>query len=519
MTRRSRRTQAKPWQAGDEVLGYIRVSKVGARGDALISPDVQKRLIEQWAAREHVTVAEWVEDVDKSGRDMSKRQIAASIKRVEAGEVAGIAVWKISRWGRNLLESATAIKELRHHGGFIGSATENLEEIDTPMGKFSLTQMLALAELQSDQIGETWEGVMDYRRFDRRLPGSGGPRFGYVYHGNQDNNADVYTPDSTTGPWLAKCYREYIAGRSLSSLVLELDRNGIRSVNGNRIIYRSLLATLDSGFGAGLLVDRRDAPRDAARNPNEWEFTPGAHEPVIDEITWQAYLQKRKIKRSPREASPVHKLAGLLYCASCGSKMLVKWKHSAPGEKYRMIVCRRRVASRAVTNTPSCENSASISQTAAEDMVKAWLVKHVRQETLLDAERTRKATSARAEANIAAIDSELSTAKRRLSRLTDLILDEEDEEQKDTYKTRQRELREEIRLLQEQRHDLEVGQATKPVPTQDALTALLRVWDKGSPEMINSALQHIIERVEVHPGPRATKRISVKPTFPMLQSV
>ena len=87
------------------MLVYIRVSKIGNRQDTLISDEIQEDVCSKWAEREGLTiVGEPITDLNKTGREMTKRQIKSSIERVRRGEADGIVVWKISRWGRNLVE-------------------------------------------------------------------------------------------------------------------------------------------------------------------------------------------------------------------------------------------------------------------------------------------------------------------------------------------------------------------------------------------------------------------------------
>lgn len=138
--------QRRQWKPGDRVIIYIRVSSIGNRSETLISPDVQDDVCRKWADRESlVVVGEPVVDLDKTGREASKREISKTINRVRRGEADGILVMKVSRWGRNTIDSMLNVHELQEAGGFIASATENLDDIETPMGQFSLTQMLAIA--------------------------------------------------------------------------------------------------------------------------------------------------------------------------------------------------------------------------------------------------------------------------------------------------------------------------------------------------------------------------------------
>lgn len=510
---RALKTKRRPWKPGDRVLVYVRVSRVGERGDDLISDEVQEDVCRRWAEREGLTiVGEPISDIDKSGREVTKRQIAKSIDRVRRGEAEGIVVWKVSRWGRNLIDSMLNVHELQEAGGFIASATENLEEIETPMGRFSLTQMLAIAQLQSDQIGETWTNIHDYRR-GLGLPHTGGDRFGYIYDtdAGTQNPTKAYSLNPQTAPWLAKAYRDFAAGKPASAIVRELDENGIRSVKGNRIIYRSLMQALDSGFGAGLIVDRRDdngKPRKASTNPNTWTFLPGAHEPVIDMATWEAYLRRRRDKRPPREKAAVTRLSGLVYCASCKRKMRLRWSNRSDGTRYRRWQCQIITGRYATTQT--CEGKGSIAQEQLEALVFDWLTENAQGEGAFATAQARMAQAERAKADVDTIKAEITRQKKRLSKLTDLLLDEDDEETIDTFREKQAEIRAEISTLEAQRDNLEVEVRVSEIPTVDAFSALGHAWASDQYAMMNEALRMVIRRIYVTPGARVHNKSRVK---------
>ena len=84
------------------VVGYVRVSRVGGReGDSFISPPLQREQIEAVARREGLEVVEVLEELDASGGDNTRPLWNRAIEMVESGEVAGIAVWNLSRFSRS----------------------------------------------------------------------------------------------------------------------------------------------------------------------------------------------------------------------------------------------------------------------------------------------------------------------------------------------------------------------------------------------------------------------------------
>ena len=403
------------------MLVYIRVSKIGNRQDTLISDEIQEDVCSKWAEREGLTiVGEPITDLDKTGREMTKRQIRSSIERVRRGEADGIVVWKISRWGRNLVDAMLNVHELQEAGGFIASATENLDDIETPMGQFSLTQMLAIAQLQSDQIGETWRDIIDYR-LDRGLPGSGKDRFGYVKNaiGRDDNPALAYVEHPFQGPWLRSAYEAVVAGRPLMSVVKQFRENEVLTNNGKLMTYSSLRKIMDSGFAAGLLVYRTKEERKTARgkrvsNPNSRVFVVGKQTPLISRELWDAYVQVRAERRPPREAAPVHRLAGLVHCGVCGRKLVAVTERRSGPEPYRQSRC---VYSRHRATTASpCPAPVVMRQSYVEEQVFEWIGALSRNEGDYDQLIEQQRSYERAMADIAAMEQEIRTLSEKRDR-------------------------------------------------------------------------------------------------------
>lgn len=499
--RRIKSHDRKPWKKGQRVFIYIRVSRVGDREDTLISDEVQESQCRKWAEREGLTVVgDPIKDIDESGRTSANRKIDSTIERIEKGEADGIVVWKISRWGRNLTDSMLNIAELQDAGGFIGSATENLDDIETPTGRFSLSTMLAIAQLQSDQIGETWENIHEYRR-DRGLPHNGGPRFGYVYTkpARDADPSTAYKVDETTGPWLAKCYRDFIAGKSVTSLMKELNRNGIMTTKGGKFSYRSLQSLMDSGFGAGLLVDRREKGPDV-ENPNECTFMKGAHPAVIDEQTWQAYVRKRAVKVAPREASAVHRLTGLMYCGHCNRKLTIQWKsyRLASGElvKYRSFRCPYTPARN--SGGATCESPVIIAQDRLEAVVLAWLKQQYDGEGRFSTATERVARAAVARTNVESMSKELARLRRLRLRAAQRELEAEDDSEADAFKEAAADYKRQIDDLEARKAELEVEADVSEIPMADAFGALIGTWERSQASMLNAALRTIICRIQVY---------------------
>ena len=131
---------------------YIRVSRVNGReGASFISPEVQREAIQRWAdARPDVTIVGWYEELDKSATAGKRRPVFDELLGRVGKQSDGIVVWKLSRFGRSLIESATRLKKIEGAGGAVHSATEG------DQSKLTRHIMLAIAEDEADRLAEAW---------------------------------------------------------------------------------------------------------------------------------------------------------------------------------------------------------------------------------------------------------------------------------------------------------------------------------------------------------------------------
>ena len=131
-----------------ELDGYIRVSRSKTGG---ISPTVQRQAIEQWAKAHGATIGTWHEELDRSGGAGKKRPVFdAVLERVTSGASGGIVVWKWSRFGRSLIESALRLQKIEEANGVVHSATEGTQS------KLTRNIMLAIAEDELERLTEGW---------------------------------------------------------------------------------------------------------------------------------------------------------------------------------------------------------------------------------------------------------------------------------------------------------------------------------------------------------------------------
>jgi len=439
----------------------------------MISPENQRYAIEQFAARENITIIDWVEGIDQSGsRKRSEwwTRLDSIIERVEAGEADAIVGWKFSRTARNRVKWAVALDRVESAGGQILSATEVNDP--SPPGRLARGMLAEFAAFEAENIGATWKETLE-RRVRHGLVYNHKARFGYT---RETDHPSGYAPDPVTGAILYELYRRYTAGESARSLAADLTARRIpttrRVAPGNPIEPYYVTNNLDSGFGAGLIKFRG-------------EYLPGAHEPIISPNEWDAYVAARAPRRrAPRAESTRGLLSGssILYCW-CGSPM---YSNSAAshGRLNRIYKCHAVVKTRA-------HAGGNISGKVLEEHVVAWL--HSKRDKLeAAAKRIPKrpvpvVDRARAlQARIDELTEQLDVAGMRLIKET--IPHASYERLRDRLTT-------EVAALELERQRVE-SRPADPVPM---LIGILDGWERFDIGKRRAALKHFIDRITINP--------------------
>lgn len=298
----------------------------------MVSPEVQRVAIGDYAAARGYDIAGWLEGIDESGsraRSAWWPRLDQAVASVEAAEFDVILVWKFSRVARHRLRWAVAIDRVEEAGGRIESATEQFDTT-TSSGRLARGMLAELQAFEAERIGETWKEAHSARIRGGR-PHTGKPRFGYAY----DAAAKVHVPDPETGPLLADLYGRYVAGESVYTLVRWLNRHGWRTIEGRPWSDRTLRRVLDSGFASGRFMAGGNLKRGVAAQLHQ-----GVHEPLIDDGLWQAYLDARAERRArpARSVRSQYLLSGLVRCGRCGRPMVANLTEGTP--RYRCKVAK-----------------------------------------------------------------------------------------------------------------------------------------------------------------------------------
>lgn len=450
----------------------------------MLSPDVQRAAITDYCAARGYDLAGWLEGLDQSGSRAKSAwwpRLDAAAEQVKAGEYDVIVVWKFSRTARNRLKWAVALDKIETAGGRIESATEQVDAT-TSTGRFTRGMLAEMNAFEAERIGEIWTSIHE-SRLARGLTPTGLAKYGYVW----DKAAKIHRPHPVQGPLLAELYARYIAGEGIYVLTSWLNAAGHKTRNGGLWSDDTLRNVLDAGFGAGLI---------------SWngQKHPGVHERVIDDATWQAYLDARATRRqAPRrvERSP-YLLSGMVQCARCDGAMV----GNGFGKTGRQPAFR---CSTAKGGGPAACVGGFVAMGVVEQAVKDWLVT-VSSKVEAAAAATEGAVAARVSSEgevrrlsraIAKIDEDLMELTKQLAEK--VVPPSAYAAARDDYLSRQALMTEQLEMLSRRARARDVD---PPAVAAD----LLAVWDRRPVEYRRTVLKSLIRVVRVRTGNRGGVR-------------
>lgn len=393
---RQRRPKTATGNAG-RVVAYRRVSALmGRGGDDFHSPDLQLEAIRRLTTTAGLQEVEVVDDIDVSGQTFSRKGIDRIRELVEAKAVDVVAVYDLSRLGRNLAESLAFLKWLDEHGVTIMSTREHID--DTPQGRFMLAQFLSLAQLSGDQIGQRWAEVIAYRARQ-------GKRHGNVPQGYLKVDGHLQ-PDPTLAPAVKAMFEQYAAGIPVVDITA-----AFAAARGREIARSVVKVMLRNPVYVGRVVIH-------SKTAGIIDL-PGEHPPLVDQQLWDKVQHRMAADRTTpaRILTPSYSLTGLLRCADCGYTLQVTYStEHGKGENERTmrVFCKRK------NEMLACDGVGA----PVYDRVEAYLLNEVRNYAAQlrgnpGARAAQLGRTKRAGTDAATVERELVKTREAMARLTE----------------------------------------------------------------------------------------------------
>jgi hypothetical protein len=245
-------------------------------------------------------------------------------------------------------------------------------ELDSPVHE---ALMVLLGAQAQREVVRARHRVLAAMRVQTRVQGrflGGRPPYGYrladagphpnAVHARWGRRLHVLEPDPMTAPWVEWLFNERARGRSVASLVRELNDRGVPCPssadpgrNGHRSAARWIVRTVamilenprytgrqvwnrqsSKGHGSGGRASGRGSGAVRWNPTEEWDVSEHlTHRPLVDDATFLA-VQGMRTARTTKDGETRHYvLAGLVTCGVCGRRMDAHWAHGRPGYRCR----------------------------------------------------------------------------------------------------------------------------------------------------------------------------------------
>lgn len=295
---------------------------------------------------------ELFEDAGKSGKNTDRPAFLRMMKRIRAGEISHVVVYKIDRISRNLVDFSLMYDEFKKYRVTFISLNEQFDT-SSAIGEAVLKIILVFAELERKLTSERVTDVMIGRAVSGKWNGA---RMPYGWKWNPEKEFPEHDP--VEAPNARKLYEIYEKTRSTAKVRDYCYDNGIQTKRGGKWNTTTICNYLRNPMNKGdYRYNYRNSARGQKKPESEVVYLPGVFPPLVDPDLWDrvnAILDDNSIKSTtsdnPHIKKHVHVFAGgILRCADCGAGFQVSRldKVRLNGFQPSLYVCTSRRTYRA----------------------------------------------------------------------------------------------------------------------------------------------------------------------------
>lgn len=301
---------------------YIRVS---TDDQIEYSPDSQLKALRDYAKRNDMILSDDFIFIDEgiSGRSTAKRlefNRMIGIAKTKPKPFDVILLWKFSRFARNREDAIVYKSMLRKQLGIeVVSISENIG--DDKMSVLIEAMIEAMDEYYSINLAEEVKRGM-LEKVSRGEPVSI-PAFGY------DIKDKTYVPNSETAPIVKSIFENFLNGSGTREIAQKLNALDIRTSRGGLWENRTVEYILRNPVYIGKIRWNPVGRTFRDYNLPTIMIIDGHHEPIIDEVTFNAAQEKideikalyGKSTAKQNHPTKPFMLYGLVKCSNCGSTL------------------------------------------------------------------------------------------------------------------------------------------------------------------------------------------------------
>ncbi len=301
------------------VAGYYRISK--ARDD-MRAPDLYSEQIASYCSYRGLALAETYSDIDFSGYTNSRNRPGLGALIEARHRYASVVVPKLSRFGRSLAHLIELFETFETDGIALVFLDVGIDT-QTSQGRLLRHIMAAFAEYESDVKSDYARATQRMLAREGRPHGPMAP-YGYLVTGRRAER--TYVVDAPAAAIVRSLFDGYLAGRSLNTLAIELNRRGVLGPKGGTWSRQRVKIILDNPAYAGFRI------YDGQEFAGRWK-------PLVTRRQWDEVKARRHAARTtynepPGRASSL--LSSLLVCGVCGHN-LYHGKLNDRGSIYRCM--------------------------------------------------------------------------------------------------------------------------------------------------------------------------------------
>ncbi|MBI4584574.1 MAG: recombinase family protein [Planctomycetes bacterium] len=297
---------------------YTRKSDDDGLEQEFNSLDAQREAVEAYVLSQRgegwVALPDHYDDGGYSGKNTVRPGFQRLLQDLEAGKVDVVAVYKIDRLSRSLIDFVQIMQLFEQHGVSFVSVTQRFDT-SSSMGQLMLNILMSFAQFERQVISERTRDKMRATR-RRGLWTGGAVPLGY----NLVEKKLVLNP--TEADQVREIFKLYLDLGSILLVAQELTRRG----------WKTKSWTIQNGemkpgrdFDKHLVRNLLGNPVYVGQVKLHGELFPGAQEAIIPEETWNAVQHLLRNNTRVRYRHPSENvtaiLQGLIRCASCGSAM------------------------------------------------------------------------------------------------------------------------------------------------------------------------------------------------------
>lgn len=143
---------------------YTRVSttRQAEQGQSLGNQEARLR---HYASFRGFTDVELIADEGLSGKTIERPGFQRMMESIRNKSIDAVIVYSLSRFARNTIATLEAVSQMTQNGITFHSLTEQLDT-SSPIGRFFLATLAALAELEREQIVERTRSILEFRKMN-----------------------------------------------------------------------------------------------------------------------------------------------------------------------------------------------------------------------------------------------------------------------------------------------------------------------------------------------------------------